>query len=223
MINKIQASHAEALSIIPDGASVMIGGFGDAGIPFELIDSLLAMGTTGLTLISNNAGAGERGIAALIAAGRVRKVICSHPRPPRSEIFADAFRAGKVDLECVPQGTLAERMRAAGAGLGPFYTPTGYGTWVAKDKQTCVIDGKGYVLEQPLPADFALVRAHRGDRLGNLTYRLAARNFNPVMCMAARHAIAQVDEIVQAGDIPPEQVMTQAIFVKSVVLASPLS
>ncbi|MBV7481836.1 3-oxoacid CoA-transferase subunit A [Bordetella sp. BOR01] len=219
MINKIKSSHDEALSLIPDGASVMIGGFGDAGIPFELIDTLLAMGTTGLTLISNNAGAGERGIAALIAAGRVRKVICSHPRPPRSEIFAHAYRAGQVELECVPQGTLAERMRAAGAGLGPFYTPTGYGTWMAEGKQTCVIDGKGYVLEQPLPADFALVRAHQGDRFGNLTYRLAARNFNPVMCMASRHAIAQVDQIVQAGDIPPEQVMTQAIFVQSVVLA----
>ncbi len=219
MINKIKSSLAEAVQIIPDGASVLIGGFGDAGIPFELIDALLEQNTTDLTVVSNNAGAGDRGIAALVAAGRVRKVICSHPRPPKAEIFAQAYRAGKVELECVPQGTLAERMRAAGAGLGPFFTPTGYGTRVAEGKETRIVDGKGYVLEQPLSADFALVRAFQGDRLGNLTYRLAARNFNPVMCMAARHTIAQVDVIVQVGAIPPEQVMTQAIFVQSVVLA----
>lgn len=218
MINKIKPSLAEAVQIIPDGASVLIGGFGDAGIPFELIDALLEQGTRDLIVVSNNAGAGERGIAALVAARRVRKVICSHPRPPKAEVFAQAYRAGQVELECVPQGTLAERMRAAGAGLGPFFTPTGYGTRVADGKETRVVNGKGYVLEQPLSADFALVRAFQGDRLGNLTYRLAARNFNPVMCMAAQHTIAQVDMIVQAGDIPPEQVMTQAIFVKSVVL-----
>lgn len=219
MINKIKSSLAEAVRVIPDGASVLIGGFGDAGIPFELIDALLEQGTRELTVVSNNAGAGERGIAALVAARRVRKVICSHPRPPKAEIFAKAYRAGEVELECVPQGTLAERMRAAGAGLGPFFTPTGYGTRVAEGKETRIVDGKGYVLEQPLSADFALIKAYQGDRLGNLTYRLAARNFNPVMCMAARHTITQVDSIVQAGDIPPEQVMTQAIFVHSVVLA----
>ncbi len=219
MINKIKSSLAEAVQLIPDGATVLIGGFGDTGIPFELIDAVLDQGTRELTVVSNNAGAGERGIATLVAAGRVRKVICSHPRPPNAEVFAKAYRAGQVELECVPQGTLAERMRAAGAGLGPFFTPTGYGTRVAEGKETRIVDGKGYVLEQPLSADFALIRAYQGDRLGNLTYRLAARNFNPVMCMAARHTIAQVDSIVQAGDIPPEQVMTQAIFVHSVVLA----
>jgi|SRR5690606_656303 len=219
MINKIKSSHREALTVIHDGASIMVGGFGDSGIPFELISSLLDMGAKDLTIISNNAGAGERGIAALIRANRVNKVICSHPRPPRSEIFADAYRSGRVQLECVPQGTLAERIRAAGAGLGPFYTPTGYGTRVAEGKQTCVIDGKGYVLEQPLSADFALVRAHQADRLGNLMYRLAARNFNPLMCMAARHTIVQADEIVEAGSLPPEYIMTQALFVNAVVLA----
>ncbi|NYT38372.1 3-oxoacid CoA-transferase subunit A [Allopusillimonas soli] len=219
MINKIQSSLSEAVSAIPDGASVMIGGFGDAGIPFELIDALLERGTRDLTVISNNAGAGEIGIAKLIKADRVRKVICSHPRPPKSEVFAAAYRAGRVALECVPQGTLAERMRAAGAGLGPFFTPTGYGTPLAEGKEQRVIDGRGYVLEQPLSADFALIRAHEGDRLGNLTYRLAARNFNPVMCMASRHAIAQVDIIVEAGAIEPVHVMTQAIFVQAVVLA----
>lgn len=219
MINKIRASLAEAVQVIPDGSSILIGGFGDAGIPFELIDALLDTGARDLTIISNNAGAGDRGIAAMINAGRVNKVICSHPRPPKAEAFARAYRAGQIELECVPQGTLAERLRAAGAGLGPFFTPTGYGTRVAQGKEQRVVNGKGYVLEQPLGADFALIRAHQGDRLGNLTYRLAARNFNPVMCMAAQHAIAQVDVIVQAGDIPPEQVMTPAIFVKSVVLA----
>lgn len=219
MINKIKSSLTEAVQIIPDGASVLIGGFGETGIPFELIDALLDLGTRDLTIISNNAGAGERGIAALVAAKRVRKAICSHPRPPNSEIFAKAYRAGELELECVPQGTLAERLRVAGAGLGPFFTPTGYGTRVAEGKEQRVVDGRGYVLEQPLSADFALIRAHHGDRMGNLTYRLAARNFNPVMSMAARHTIAQVDVIVPVGDIPPEQVMTQAIFVQSVVLA----
>ncbi|KAA0910617.1 3-oxoacid CoA-transferase subunit A [Pusillimonas sp. ANT_WB101] len=218
MINKIKASLAEAVAIIPDGASIMIGGFGDAGIPFELIEALLETPARDLTIISNNAGSGERGIAALIAADRVSKVICSHPRPPRSEVFANAYRAGKVKLECTPQGTLAERMRAAGAGLGPFFTPTGYGTLVAEGKEQRVVNGVGYVLEQPLSADFALIRAHQGDRMGNLTYRYSARNFNPVMCMASKHAIAQVDSIVNVGDIPPEHVMTPALFVQSVAL-----
>ncbi len=218
MINKIKASLAEAVAIIPDGASIMIGGFGDAGIPFELIEALLETPARDLTIISNNAGSGERGIAALIAADRVSKVICSHPRPPRSEVFANAYRAGKVKLECTPQGTLAERMRAAGAGLGPFFTPTGYGTLVAEGKEQRVVNGVGYVLEQPLSADFALIRAHQGDRMGNLTYRYSARNFNPVMCMASKYAIAQVDSIVNVGDIPPENVMTPALFVQSVAL-----
>lgn len=219
MIDKLKPSIAEALRPIRDGASILIGGFGESGIPYELLNGLLEQGASDLTIISNNAGTYEKGIAALILANRVRKVICSHPRPPHSEVFAQAYRAGKVELECVPQGTLAERLRAAGAGLGPFFTPTGYGTLLAKGKEERVINGVGYVLEQPLHGDFALVRAHRGDRWGNLTYRWAARNFNPVMCMAARHAIAQADEIVDLGSIPPEQVMTPGIFVQTVVKA----
>lgn len=219
MIDKLKPSIAEALRPIRDGASILIGGFGESGIPYELLNGLLEQGASDLTIISNNAGTYEKGIAALILANRVRKVICSHPRPPHSEVFAQAYRAGKVELECVPQGTLAERLRAAGAGLGPFFTPTGYGTLLAKGKEERVINGVGYVLEQPLHGDFALVRANRGDRWGNLTYRWAARNFNPVMCMAARHTIVQVDEIVDLGSIPPEQVMTPGIFVQTVVKA----
>ncbi len=170
-----------------------------------------------LTIISNNAGTREVGIAGLIKARRVRKVVCSHPRPIHSEVFAAAYRAGQLELECMPQGTLAERLRAAGAGLGPFFTPTGYGTLVAEGKESRIIDGKGYILEQPLHGDFALVRANLGDRWGNLTYRYAGRNFGPVMCMAARHTIVQVDRVVALGDIAPEQVMTPGIFVKAVV------
>jgi 3-oxoadipate CoA-transferase alpha subunit len=217
VINKIQGSIMEAVSVIPDGATILVGGFGDAGIPYELLNALLELGRRDLTVIANNAGTFDRGVAALLMKKRVRKVICSHARPPNSEAFAQAFRAGEVELECVPQGTLAERLRAAGAGLGPFFTPTGYGTDLALGKEQRMIDGVGYVLEQPLRGDFALIRAHRGDRWGNLMYRLAARNFNPVMCMASRHAIAQVDEIVELGAFPPEQIMTQGIFVKSVV------
>ncbi len=217
MINKIQASRMEALSIIPDGASVIVGGFGDAGIPFELLDTLRELGTRDLTIISNNAGTRDVGIAGLIKNGQVRKIVCSHPRPPQSEVFAEAFRSGQLELECMPQGTLAERLRAAGAGLGPFFTPTGYGTLMAEGKEQRVIDGVGYVLEQPLHGDFALIRAHQGDRWGNLTYRWAARNFNPVMCTAAAHTIAQVDEVVELGTIPPEHVMTAGIFVQTVV------
>ncbi|MEK7492796.1 MAG: 3-oxoacid CoA-transferase subunit A, partial [Pseudomonadota bacterium] len=160
------------------------------------------------------------GIAALIRAGRVRKVICSHPRSNNAEAFIDAYRAGKVALECVPQGTLVERMRAAGAGLGPFFTPTAYGTALAEGKESRVIDGTGYVLEQPLHGDFALVKAHRADRWGNLTYRYAGRNFGPVMCTAARHTIVQVDEIVPLGEMTPQHVMTPGIFVQTVVLAT---
>lgn len=219
MINKIVSSHLEALEQIPNGASVIVGGFGDAGIPFELLASLQKMGTKDLTIISNNAGTRENGIAGLIKNGQVRKIICSHPRPPLSDVFANAFRAGQVELECMPQGTLAERLRAAGAGLGPFFTPTGYGTRVAEGKEERVIDGVGYILEQPLRGDFALVKAHLGDRWGNLTYRWAARNFNPVMCTAAKNTIAQVDKIVELGELHPEHVMTPGIFVKSIVLA----
>ncbi len=219
MINKIKDSIEQALAPLTDGAVVMVAGFGDAGIPHELLYALLQKGTRDLTVVSNNAGTFERGLAALIKSGQVSKVICSHPRPPNSDVFAAAYRAGKVALECVPQGTLAERIRAGGAGLGPFFTPAGYGTPLGEGKESCVIDGVGYILEQPLKADFALVRGHLGDRWGNLTYRWAARNFNPVMASAARHTIAQVDEIVELGSLHPEHVMTPGIFVQSVVLA----
>jgi 3-oxoadipate CoA-transferase alpha subunit len=219
LIDKRKPSIIAALHGIPDGASILVGGFGDSGIPHELLQGLLEQGATDLTIISNNAGTHETGIAALVLANRVRKIICSHPRPPNSDVFAKAYRAGKVELEVVPQGTLAERLRAAGAGLGPFFTPTGYGTLLAEGKEQRVIGGVGYVMEQPLHGDFALVRAHHGDRWGNLTYRWAARNFNPVMCMAARHTIAQVDDIVELGSIPPEHVMTPGVFVQTVVKA----
>ena len=217
MINKIKPSITEAVRVIPDGGTVLVGGFGEAGIPYELLNAVLEVGQKDLTIISNNAGTFEKGIAALLLADRVRKIICSHPRPPHSEVFAKTYRAGKVALECVPQGTLAERVRAAGAGLGPFFTPTGYGTLLADGKEQRVIDGVGYVLEQPLHADFALVKAHQADRWGNLSYRLAARNFNPVMCMAARHAIVQAEQIVELGSLAPEHIMTPGAFVQAVV------
>ena len=217
MIDKIKHSLEEAIAPLQDGASIMVSGFGEAGIPFELLHAVLDKGLHNLTIISNNAGTQEVGIAALIKARRVRKIVCSHPRPVNSETFLAAYRAGQVELECMPQGTLAERLRAAGAGLGPFFTPTGFGTLVAEGKEQRVIDGKGYILEQPLHGDVALVRAHLGDRWGNLTYRWAARNFGPVMCMAAKHSIAQVNRVVSLGDLPPEQVMTPGIFVQAVV------
>lgn len=217
MIDKIQATLAAACAPIQDGAQVLVGGFGDAGVPYELLRALLDQGTRDLTLVCNNAGTRDNGIAALILARRVRKIICSHPRPPLSDAFANAYRAGQVELECVPQGTLAERLRAGGAGLGPFFTPTGYGTLLAEGKEQRVVDGTGYVLEQPLRGDFALIRAHVGDRWGNLMYRWAARNFNPVMSMAARHTIAQVDRVVELGTLAPEAVMTPGIFVKTIV------
>ena len=217
MLDKICASLEEAVAPIQDGAVILVSGFGDSGIPFELMGAVMDKGVRDLTIVSNNAGTHETGIAGLIKAGRVRKVVCSHPRPPNAQTFASAYRAGQVELECMPQGTLAERLRAAGAGLGPFFTPTGYGTLVAEGKEQRVINGRGYILEQPLGGDFALVRAHLGDRWGNLTYRWAGRNFGPVMCMAARHAIAQVNRTVQLGDLEPEHVMTPGIFVKAVV------
>ncbi|MAE92295.1 MAG: 3-oxoadipate CoA-transferase [Pelagibaca sp.] len=207
---------ARAVAPVTDGASVMIGGFGSSGIPFGLIDALLEQGATGLTVISNNAGAGETGIAKLLKAGRVAKVICSYPRTPGSIWFEQRFEAGEVELEVVPQGTLAERIRAAGAGLGGFLTPTAYGTRLAEGKETRVIDGRGYVLEAPLPADFALIRADRGDRWGNLNFHATARNFNPVMAMAATHAIVEVRELSDAP-LDPETVVTPGIFVQAVV------
>ncbi|MET4103522.1 3-oxoadipate CoA-transferase alpha subunit [Roseovarius sp. MBR-78] len=207
---------ATAVASIRDGASVMIGGFGSSGIPFGLIDALLAHGASRLTIISNNAGAGETGIAKLLKAGRVAKVICSYPRSPGSIWFEKRFEAGEIDLEVVPQGTLAERIRAAGAGIGGFLTPTAYGTQLADGKETRVIDGRGYVMEAPLAADFALLRADRGDKWGNLAYHATARNFNPVMAMAADHAIAEV-RAISDEPLDPERVVTPGIFVDKVV------
>lgn len=217
MINKISPNLREAVSCIGDGASVMVTGFGDSGLPRELLHALVEHGAKDLTIISNNAGTGTTGLAALLAAGRVRKIICTYPKSSGADVFTALYRQKKIELELVPQGTLLERMRAAGAGLGPFYTPTGYGTPIAEGKPQSVFDGKGYVLEQPLRADFALVKACHADRWGNLTYRLAARGFGPVMCMAAETAIVQVDDILPLGLIPPETIVTPGIFVSRVV------
>lgn len=217
MIDKIRTSAAEALSDLPDGATVMIGGFGTAGLPDELIDALLDRGARDLTIVNNNAGNGDTGLAALLAAGRVRKMICSFPRQADSWHFDRLYRAGQIELELVPQGNLAERIRAAGAGIGGFFTPTGYGTELARGKETREIDGRMYVLEAPIHADFALIKAERGDRWGNLTYRMTARNFGPVMAMAAKVTVATVHEIVALGALDPESVVTPGIFVQRVV------
>ncbi|TWO70398.1 3-oxoacid CoA-transferase subunit A [Caenimonas sedimenti] len=217
MIDKIAPSVAEALAGTPDGATVMVGGFGTAGIPGELIDGLIAQGARDLTIVNNNAGNGDHGLAALLKAGRVRKVICSFPRQADSQVFDALYRSGQVELELVPQGNLAERIRAAGAGIGGFFTPTGYGTELAKGKETREIDGRMYVLESPIHAELALIKAERGDRWGNLTYRKAARNFGPVMAMAARRTVASVHEIVPLGELDPETVVTPGIFVHRIV------
>lgn len=222
MIDKIAASVADALAGVQDGATVLIGGFGTAGTPGELIDGLIAQGARELTLVCNNAGNGEHGVAALIKAGRVRKIICSFPRQADSHVFDAAYRSGKIELELVPQGNLAERMRAAGAGVGAFFTPTGFGTELAKNadgspNETRRINGRDHVLEYPIHGDVALVRAERGDRWGNLTYRLAARNFGPVMATAARFTVATVHEIVELGALDPEAVVTPGIYVSKVV------
>ena len=222
MIDKIAASVADALAGVQDGATVLIGGFGTAGTPGELIDGLIAQGARELTLVCNNAGNGEHGVAALIKASRVRKIICSFPRQADSHVFDAAYRSGKIELELVPQGNLAERMRAAGAGVGAFFTPTGFGTELAKNadgspKETRRINGRDHVLEYPIHGDVALVRAERGDRWGNLTYRLAARNFGPVMATAARFTVATVHEIVELGALDPEAVVTPGIYVSKVV------
>ncbi|GAB3489672.1 3-oxoacid CoA-transferase subunit A [Curvibacter fontanus] len=217
MINKIAASVDEALAGVKDGSTVMIGGFGTAGIPLELIDGLIAQGARDLTVVNNNAGNGDTGLAALLATGRVRKIICSFPRQADSFVFDGLYRSGKLELELVPQGNLSERIRAAGAGIGGFFTPTGYGTELAQGKETRVIDGKGYVLEQPIHGDVALVKAERGDRWGNLTYRKTARNFGPSMAMACQQTIASVHEIVELGGLDPEAVVTPAIYVSKIV------
>ena len=220
MINKIVASAQAALADVQDGATVMIGGFGTAGLPNELIEALLAQGARELTIVNNNAGNGDTGLAALLAAKRVRKIICSFPRQADSHHFDALYRAGEIELELVPQGNLAERIRAAGAGIGGFFTPTGYGTELAKGKETRVIDGRGYVLEAPIHADFALIKAERGDRWGNLVYRMTARNFGPVMAMAAKVTVATVHEVVELGSLDPEAVVTPGLFVQRVVKIS---
>ena len=217
MISKIVASTAAAVADISDGATVMVGGFGTAGMPSELVDALIAQGAKELTIVSNNAGNGDTGLAALLKAKRVRKVICSFPRQTDSWHFDALYRAGEIQLELVPQGNLAERIRAAGAGIGAFYTPTGFGTQLATGKETRRIDGRDYVLEYPIHADFALIKALRGDRWGNLVYRKTARNFGPIMASAAKCTIAQVREIVNLGDLDPEAVVTPGIFVQRLV------
>ena len=217
MINKIFPAVAEALADIHDGATVMIGGFGGAGQPAELIDGLIAQGAKELTIVNNNAGNGDTGLAALLKNGQVRKIICSFPRQADSYVFDALYRAGKLELELVPQGNLAERIRAAGAGIGGFFTPTGYGTMLADGKETRLIDGRHYVLESPVHADFALIKALRGDRWGNLVYRKTARNFGPIMAMAAKCTIAQVSEVVELGQLDPEAIVTPGIFVQRIV------
>lgn len=220
MINKIVESLSQAVEDIHDGATVMIGGFGPSGQPSELIDALIAHGAKELTIINNNAGNGDVGLAALLKAGQVRKIICSFPRQTDSYIFDELYRAGKIELELVPQGNLAERIRAAGAGIGAFFTPTSYGTILAEGVETREINGKHYVIQYPIHADFALIRADRADRWGNLTYRKAARNFGPIMATAAKTTIVQTREIVELGEIDPEIIVTPGIFVQRVVRVS---
>jgi 3-oxoadipate CoA-transferase alpha subunit len=214
---KIFQTTDQAVAGIDDGSTVLVGGFGLAGMPFELVDALIRQGTKDLTIVSNNAGNGTVGLAALLQAGRVRKIICSFPRQADSFVFDDLYRSGEIELEVVPQGNLAERMRAAGAGIGAFFCPTGVGTPLAEGKETRVIDGRSYVLEYPLKGDFALISAHRADEMGNLVYRKTARNFGPVMAVAATTVIAQVAELVPIGALDPEAVVTPSIYVDRVV------
>jgi 3-oxoadipate CoA-transferase alpha subunit len=217
MIDKTLPTPQAALADVPDGATVMIGGFGNAGMPAQLIDALIEQGAKGLTIVNNNAGNGDTGLAALIKARRVRKIICSFPRQADSWHFDGQYRAGEIELELVPQGTLAERIRAAGAGIGAFYTPTAYGTRLAQGKETRRIGARDYVLEYPIHADYALIKADRADRWGNLTYRKSARNFGPIMASAARCTVAQVRETVELGALDPEEIVTPGIFVQRVV------
>ncbi|MFZ6761626.1 3-oxoacid CoA-transferase subunit A [Pseudoroseomonas sp. WGS1072] len=217
MINKIVRDMAEAMQGIADGSTVLVGGFGSVGQPDALIDGLIEQGAKDLTVVANNAGAGRVGLARLMELGRVRKIICSFPRSAGSVVFEELYKAGRLELEIVPQGTLAERMRAAGAGVPAFYTPTGYGTLLTEGKPTAEFGGRPCVLEHALPGDVALVQAHRADRWGNLTYRRSGRNFNPVMAMAAKLTIAQVDLIEPLGTLDPEHVVTPGIFVDRVL------
>jgi len=223
MIDKLVASAEVALADVPDGATVMIHGFGNAGMPAALIDALIAQGARDLTIVNNNAGNGDTGLAALLKAKRVKKILCSFPRQADSWHFDALYRSGEIELELVPQGTLAERIRAAGAGIGGFFTPTAYGTKLADGKETRRIGERDYVLEFPIHADYALIKADRADRWGNLTYRMTARNFAPIMASAAKCTVVQVRETVELGALDPEMVVTPGIFVKRVVkIAVPL-
>ncbi len=217
MVDKIYPGLDAAVAGISDGATIMIGGFGNAGMPRELIDAVIAQGATDLTIVNNNAGNGDTGLAALLAAGRVKKIICSFPRQTDSHVFDGLYRSGKIELELTPQGNLAERIRAAGAGIGAFFTPTGYGTQLAEGKETRVINGRHYVLEYPIHADYALIKAEKADRWGNLVYRKAARNFGPIMAMAATCSIVQVSKVVDLGELDAEAIVTPGIFVQRVV------
>jgi 3-oxoadipate CoA-transferase alpha subunit len=218
MIDKVASSPAEALGEVPDGATVLVGGFGEVGAPTALLAALLNSGATDLTLIANNAGVGETGIAGLLKAGRVRKVVCSYPRSTGSVWFERRYLAGEVELEVVPQGTLAERIRAAGAGLGAFYTPTGVDTELAVGKEVREFQGRRQVLELALHADIALVRGDRGDRWGNLVYHATARNFAPVMATAGRRTVAEISTLVPLGALDCEGVVTPGIYVDAVVV-----
>jgi 3-oxoadipate CoA-transferase alpha subunit len=224
MIDKRCASAAEAMAGIEDGSTVLVSGFGESGNPTELCHALVEHGARDLTVVSNNAGNGRLGLAKLVGSGLVRKVICTFPRTSHSFVFTEAYRAGRIELETVPQGTLAERIRAAGAGIPGFFTPTSVGTPLAEGKEVKQFNGRDYVLEHAIDADVALVKAYHGDRWGNLTYRKAARNFGPPMCMAARTTIVQVRKVVDLGDIDPEHVVTPSIFVDRIVeVADPIS
>jgi len=223
MIDKFMASPAAALADVPDGATILIGGFGNAGMPSALIDALIAQGARELTVVNNNAGNGDTGLAALLKAKRVRKVMCSFPRQVDSWHFDALYKAGEIELELIPQGTLAERIRAAGAGIGGFYTPTAFGTKLAEGKETRRIGDRDYVLEYPIHADYALIKAQRADRWGNLVYRKSARNFGPIMAAAAKTTVVQVGETVELGSLDPETIVTPGIFVKRVVrVAAPV-
>ena len=223
MIDKRSPSAHAALADIPDGATIAVGGFGGAGMPDDLITTLIEQGARNLTLVSNNAGQGDTGLAALLKAGQVSRILCSYPRMVGSHVFESLYRAGKIELEIVPQGNLAERLRAAGTGIGAFYTPTGYGTLLADGKETRTIDGRGYVLEYPIHVDYALIKAQAADRWGNLIYRKTARNFGPVMAMAAKTTIASVGRLCELGELDPEQIITPGIFVKRLVLRDEVS
>jgi 3-oxoadipate CoA-transferase alpha subunit len=218
---KFAATAQDAVAGIQDGATVLIGGFGNAGQPMELIDALMDCGATDLTVVNNNAGQADAGLALLIKERRVKKIICSFPRQSDSWHFDTAYRAGEIELELVPQGNLAERIRAAGAGIGGFFTPTGYGTMLAEGKETRMIDGKGYVLESPIYGDVALIKALTSDKKGNLVYRKTARNFGPIMAAAAKKSIVQVSDIVETGQLDPEVIVTPGIYVDTVVEIAP--